>query len=228
MVKKTVELANESSKKKEPKERKKPSKTKTKKVTQESAVKSVEPEVMKPKVVTPPPVELSENKESDEIQSSVSEILVSIMNTANEISLRQKDFSQQLKSFNRSYKKELKELQRSQSRNKKLNKKDPNRPKRAPSGFAVPSEISGEMCKFLGINNGTHLSRTEVTRKLTTYIREKNLQIPSNRRSFQPDKALSSILGPLQEIDQEKGYTYFNLQRYITPHIMSSSSSSSK
>ena len=138
------------------------------------------------------------------------------------ITERQKVLFQQLKVFARSYRKELKELHKAQSKNKK-SKKDPNRPKRAPSGFAVPSKISGEMCAFLGIQNGTFLSRTDVTRKLTTYIREKNLQIPANRRSFKPDPALGEILGPLQEIDKDKGYTYFNLQRYITPHIMNSS-----
>ena len=69
--------------------------------------------------------------------------------------------------------------------------------------------------------------RTDITKKLTTYIREKNLQVPTNRRSFIPDNALGGILGPLKEVDQDKGYTYFNLQRYITPHIKSSSSTSS-
>ncbi len=84
------------------------------------------------------------------------------------------------------------------------------------------------MCSFLGLSKGTELSRTDVTRKLTAYIRDKNLQVPTNRRSFVPDKALGNILGPLQEVDKEKGYTYFNLQRYITPHIVSNSASSSK
>ena len=122
----------------------------------------------------------------------------------------------------------MKELERNQNRSRRSNKKDPNRPKRAPSGFAVPSKISSEMCSFLGLSKGTELSRTDVTRKLTAYIRDKNLQVPTNRRSFVPDKALGSILGPLQEVDKEKGYTYFNLQRYITPHIVSNSASSSK
>ena len=57
------------------------------------------------------------------------------------------------------------------------------------------------------------------------YIREQNLQVPENRRSFIPDKQLGSILGPLKDIDKDKGFTYFNLQRYITPHITSSASS---
>jgi len=121
----------------------------------------------------------------------------------------------------------MKELQKQQARSRKGNKKDPNRPKRAPSGFAVPSKISGEMCSFLGLKSGTELSRTDVTKKVTAYIKDKQLQVPTNRRSFVPDKALGSILGPLQEVDKDRGYTYFNLQRYITPHIISNSASAS-
>ena len=83
------------------------------------------------------------------------------------------------------------------------------------------------MCTFLGLKSGTELSRTDVTKKVTAYIKEKQLQVPTNRRSFVPDKALGSILGPLQEVDKDRGYTYFNLQRYITPHIISNSASAS-
>ena len=168
--------------------------------------------------------QMTESSESND--SSVTEILNCLIQETQEITNRQKTLTQQLKSFSRAYKKELKELKKCQVKSKKVNKKDPNRPKRAPSGFAVPSEISAEMCKFLGLAQGSQLSRTDVTRKLTSYIREKNLQIPQNRRSFNPDKALGGILGPLQEMDKDKGYTYFNLQRYITPHIISNSASS--
>ena len=75
------------------------------------------------------------------------------------------------------------------------------------------------MCSFLGLSKGTELSRTDVTKKVTAYIKEKQLQVPTNRRSFVPDKALGSILGPLQEVDKDRGYTYFNLQRYMKPHF---------
>ena len=198
-------------------------KTTAKKVTEEPKVEPVKVQATPQKTEKSEPVVES----SDASESSVTEILNCLIQETQEITNRQKLLTQQLKSFSRCYKKELKELKKTQVKSKKVNKKDPNRPKRAPSGFAVPSEISAEMCDFLGMEKGSHLSRTDVTRKLTSYIREKNLQIPQNRRSFNPDKALGGILGPLQEMDKEKGYTYFNLQRYITPHIISNSSASS-
>ena len=51
----------------------------------------------------------------------------------------------------------------------------------------------------------------------------KGYQRKENRRSFDPDVQLGAILGPLKSMDVDKGYTYFNLQRYITPHIVSNS-----
>mgnify|MGYP001461754400 CR=1 FL=1 len=111
------------------------------------------------------------------------------------------------------------------ARERRKAKKDPNRKKREPSGFAVPTNISSDLCDFLNVPHDTKMSRTDVTRKITKYIRDKNLQVPENRRSFIPDTQLGGILGPLKEVDKEKGYTYFNLQRYITPHITSSAAS---
>ena len=158
--------------------------------------------------------------------SPVNSILKLLIETSNNFISNQKQISSQVKLVNRLYKKEVKNIEKDAARRRRNAKKDPNRPKRTPSGFAVPSKISTQMCDFLDIQHGSELSRTDITKKLTTYIREKNLQVPTNRRSFIPDNALGGILGPLKEVDQDKGYTYFNLQRYITPHIVSSSSSS--
>lgn len=162
---------------------------------------------------------------STQQHGGVATLLTQLTELATQATTNQKQLSSTLKSFGKSYKREMKELERQQARSRRGNKKDPNRPKRAPSGFAVPSKISGEMCTFLGLQSGTELSRTDVTKKVTAYIKEKQLQVPTNRRSFVPDQALGSILGPLQEVDKERGYTYFNLQRYITPHIISNSAS---
>ena len=162
---------------------------------------------------------------STQQHGGVATLLTQLTELATQATTNQKQLSSTLKSFGKSYKREMKELERQQARSRRGNKKDPNRPKRAPSGFAVPSKISGEMCTFLGLQSGAELSRTDVTKKVTAYIKEKQLQVPTNRRSFVPDQALGSILGPLQEVDKERGYTYFNLQRYITPHIISNSAS---
>ena len=142
------------------------------------------------------------------------------MNASNRLML------QLLKKTSKSYTRERKDFDKNLARERRRAKKDPNRKKREPSGFAVATDISDNLCEFLNVPKGTQLSRTDVTRKVTTYIREKNLQITDNRRAFKPDEALKGILGDLQDKDKDKGFTYFNLQRYITPHITSSAASS--
>ena len=119
--------------------------------------------------------------------------------------------------------KHCKELRKNASKSRKR-VKDPNKPKRAPSGFAKPTTITNTLCDFLGVEHGTKMARTEVTKKVTAYIKEANLQVQTNKRQFVPDKKLGSILGPLDGVkkdkngktDVEKGYTYFNLQKYLS------------
>ena len=93
-----------------------------------------------------------------------------------------------------------------------LNKK---KKKRKPSGFAKPSMISKELCKFLGKNPGTEMARTEVTKIITTYIKEKELQNPTNKRVIMPDKKLGKLL----QVKKNDKLTYFNLQKYMKIHF---------
>jgi len=112
---------------------------------------------------------------------------------------------------------ELKDAER-QNRKRRKNK---STTKRAPSGFAKPSAISEELCDFLNCEHGTQMARTEVTKFLTQYIKQHDLQDPSNRRRILCDKPLASLLsvGPEDEV------TYFNLQKYMKPHFPKPSSS---
>ena len=86
---------------------------------------------------------------------------------------------------------------------------------RAPSGFVKPADISDELAKFLGKPKGTQLARTEVTREINSYIRDHKLQDPQNRRRILPDSKLKKLL-KLKSSDE---LTYFNLQRYMSPHF---------
>lgn len=97
--------------------------------------------------------------------------------------------------------------------------------KRAPSGFQIPTGISDNLCDFLGVAHGTKMSRNVVTKQINNYIREHNLQVKENRRSFVPDTKLGGILGKLQDVDASTGFTYFNLQRYISRHFTSNAAS---
>jgi chromatin remodeling complex protein RSC6 len=86
---------------------------------------------------------------------------------------------------------------------------------RAPSGFVKPTLISAELAAFLGKSAGTEMARTEVTREINSYIREHQLQDKSNGRVINADTKLSSLL----KIPAGEELTYFNLQRYMSPHF---------
>lgn len=86
---------------------------------------------------------------------------------------------------------------------------------RAPSGFVKPTKISSELANFLGKDKGTEMARTSVTREINAYIREHKLQDPENGRRILADAKLSKLL-KLKKGDE---LTYFNLQRYMSPHF---------
>ena len=110
----------------------------------------------------------------------------------------------------------------SRRRKRKAQSADPTK-KRAPSGFAKPALISTELCNFLGQPVGTEMARTEVTKHLTSYIKEHNLQDSENKRKILPDKKLGKLLN-LSKGDE---VTYFNLQKYMKVHFPKPASATS-
>lgn len=98
--------------------------------------------------------------------------------------------------------------------------------KKVESGITRPVKISDKLCDFLSQDKGTLLARTEVTKRITAYIREHDLQNPDNRTQIQPDDKLKGLFTPLREQDKDKGYTFFNLQYYLKHHYQKAESAS--
>jgi upstream activation factor subunit UAF30 len=98
---------------------------------------------------------------------------------------------------------------------KQTNKKKRNGKNRAPSGFVKPTKISDELASFLGKDKGTEMARTDVTREINTYIRANKLQDKDNGRKINPDKKLATLL----KLKTNEELTYFNLQKYMSPHF---------
>jgi upstream activation factor subunit UAF30 len=109
-------------------------------------------------------------------------------------------------------KKWTRELKAAQKQNSRRKRKSVNR---SPSGFVKPTRISDELASFLGKDKGTEMARTAVTRDINAYIRTNKLQDTENGRKINPDAKLAALL-KLKKTDE---LTYFNLQRYMSPHF---------
>ena len=109
-------------------------------------------------------------------------------------------------------KKWSREIKAAQKQSSKRKRKAGNR---APSGFVKPTKISDELASFLGKEKGTEMARTDVTREINTYIRAHKLQDKDNGRKIIPDTKLATLL-KLKKTDE---LTYFNLQKYMSPHF---------
>ena len=84
---------------------------------------------------------------------------------------------------------------------------------RTPSIFERPVQVTDELCSFLGKPKGTLMSRSEVTKGVNGYVKEKNLK---NKHDITPDASLKKLL----QIADGDSLTYFNLQRYLNRHYV--------
>jgi len=127
---------------------------------------------------------------------------------------------QQLGTLISSLKTEYRTLEKKWSREVKIAQKQSSKRKRkagnrAPSGFVKPTKISDELASFLGKEKGTEMARTDVTREINTYIRAHKLQDKDNGRKIIPDTKLATLL----KLNKTDELTYFNLQKYMSPHF---------
>lgn len=171
-------------------------------------VTPVEKEVVKP-VETPPPVQQAEPPTIvPQISGEFLEFMTKLQTVNAMISSLKADFRQLEK-------KAIRELKAAEKASQKRKRKQGNR---SPSGFVKPTKISDELANFLSKDKGSEMARTEVTREINAYIREHKLQDKDNGRIIRADKKLSSLL-KLKSSDE---LTYFNLQKYMSPHFAKS------
>lgn len=169
------------------------------------------------------------NQQETDVQDTTS---VSTSQAINTLLTKWEEKIKELKVFSselRALKKEVMTLEKEKDKlSKSKKKKRESSGDKKPSGFAVPQPISDELAEFLGLEKGVNIARTEVTKHLTTYIKENDLKDPENKRNIvltsDAGKKLKAILSPLVDPDTNEPVqlSYFNLQRYIKHHFPAS------
>ena len=196
----------------------KKSKTSDQKV--ETEPKVVEPKVVEPKVVEP---KTDKPKKTKKVVPQVDNVTVPVPQT--ECSLQESftgvvSLLGEMNGILSKVKGEIKVLEKHVSKEMKVldkinQKKNKNKGSRAPSGFVKPTKISDELASFLKKDKGTMMARTDVTKEMTAYIRENSLQDKTNGRKIIPDTKLKKLL----KVTDSDELTYFNLQKFMSPHF---------
>jgi chromatin remodeling complex protein RSC6 len=182
----------------------KPRATKAKKTTKAAAAPAAPPAAPAKKVV---------KKAVTKDDSTLAEAFVHVLGQLTSLRSQLTNITGQVRTL---AKRADRELRAAQKAGKKRSTKSGTR---APSGFVKPTRISKELAAFLGKDWGTEMARTQVTREINAYIRAHNLQDPKNGRRILADTKLRKLL-KLQKSDE---LTYFNLQRYMSPHFAKAS-----
>ena len=158
---------------------------------------------------------MSESQKSTSVSTTsngndaIAEQFASVLNTLSSFKSQIGMLSAEVKALEKNIKKQMKQLQREAAKNK-------NKGNRKASGFAVPSKISNDLCKFMGKPEGSEMARTEVTKYIIQYIKSNNLPDKNNKKVINPDNALKSLLA----LKPEEQVTYFNLQKYMNKHFV--------
>jgi chromatin remodeling complex protein RSC6 len=203
-------------------------KTRTKAVAQ-PVVETVVETVVEPVVetVVEPVVDMVTEAVTETVgtEESIKQRLDRIIKSRQDHIVELKREIQELRKLQRDHEHALKDASK-RSKKKKV-QRDSSNP-RKPSGFASAVIVSDELYDFLGqfgVKRGDPIARTDVTRHITFYIKQHDLQNPAYRREILPDATLSKLFGPAIELkdpndpESAKVYSYMRLQKYLSSHF---------
>ena len=75
--------------------------------------------------------------------------------------------------------------------------------------------LSKALENFLSVEHGTKLTKAEVMKSISTYIKEKNLQVQTDKRKFLPNKELSKIFG----VKKPQNMTFVEINKHVSQHL---------
>ena len=108
----------------------------------------------------------------------------------------------------RSIQDSLKQLNREFRNLDRQNKAKKKRPQ-------TPLLLSTDLENFLSVQHGTMLTKAQVMKNISSYIKEKNLQVAENKRQFIPNKQLAKIFN----IKKPHSMTFVEINKHVSHHL---------
>jgi chromatin remodeling complex protein RSC6 len=110
---------------------------------------------------------------------------------------------------------ELMKLYKKELKNKK------NKKKNKETGFTKPEIVPEELANFIGIEKGTEMPRTELTKRVYKEIKRRGLFYKNDKRVLRADKEIQKMfklkdnVNKINDPKDKEGFNFFNLQTYI-------------
>lgn len=89
-----------------------------------------------------------------------------------------------------------------------------NKPRQTVSGFVKPVPISKELADMLGVSHDEPIARNVVNKKITTYIKENDLQVQEDKQTFRLDESLAKLFS----MNVGDIVHYFKMQTHLKTH----------
>jgi chromatin remodeling complex protein RSC6 len=80
----------------------------------------------------------------------------------------------------------------------------------------VPMTLSSELEKFLSVNQGTKMTKAEVMKGVSEYIKTNNLQLEDNKRKFLPNKNLKKVF---KNMTSNQPLTFVEINKHVSYHL---------
>tara|TARA_B110000495_G_C22825596_1_gene481780 strand:+ start:233 stop:649 length:417 start_codon:yes stop_codon:yes gene_type:complete len=76
-------------------------------------------------------------------------------------------------------------------------------------------KLSKDLEKFLSVEQGTKLTKAEVMKAVSSYIKENKLQLEDNKRRFKPNKKLHTVFG----MSPKTNLTFVEINKHVSSHL---------
>lgn len=122
-----------------------------------------------------------------------------------------RDQREELKKLTKQYKQEL--------RNAKKNNKP--RKNTTRTGFTKPETVPDDLATFVGLDKGSVMPRTELTKEVYNVFRNRGLYYEQDKRVLRTDEEVRRIFNLTADVDNStdprdaNGLNFYNIQKYI-------------